>query len=143
MVGVFYFIICPEFRRTYIAIVLKILFFPIALKLFSTRFGPLGVRKCNKKFRVCRLLSVCPVCNANIRQSFQPIHLKFGMHMYLGGLQVIQQTVFQNFNFFKFYRVFSVFGLRINGVDIENYGNPHLLAKVTTQFVSNFACVFR
>ena len=57
-------VICPESRRTYIATVSKIIFFPIELKLFSSRFGPLGLRNCNKNF-VCLCLScICllPVC---------------------------------------------------------------------------------
>ena len=78
------FFLCPESRRTYIATVSKILFFPIELKRFSPRFGPLGLRNCNKNF-VC--LSV--VCLSNeisrrpIGHSFGSICMKFGTLVYL------------------------------------------------------------
>ena len=85
----FHIIMCPESRRTYTATVSKILFFSIELKLFSARFGPLGLRNRNKNF-VCLscvcLSSVClsnKICHRPSVHSFCPICLKFGTLVYL------------------------------------------------------------
>ena len=74
-------IICPESRGTYIATVLKILFLPVEVKLFSVRFGPLGLRNCNKIF-VC-LMSECKICHRPSGHSFVPICMKFSTLVYL------------------------------------------------------------
>ena len=50
--------IYPESRRTCIATVLKVIFLPIEFKFFSARFGPIGLRNCNKKFHIMCLSSV-------------------------------------------------------------------------------------
>jgi len=50
--------ICPESRRTYIAIGPMVNFFPVARKLFLVRFRPLGVRNGNKNVCVCSPFSV-------------------------------------------------------------------------------------
>ena len=55
-------IICPESRGTYITTGSKILFFPIKLKLFSPRFGPLGLRNCNKNFVCLSCVCLSSVC---------------------------------------------------------------------------------
>ena len=83
-------IICPEFQRTYIATVSKILFLSIGLKLFSARFGPLRLRNCNKNF-VCLsvvCLSVClmsefKVCHWLSGHSAGLFCRKFGTLVYL------------------------------------------------------------
>ena len=60
-------VVCPESLRTYIAKVFKNLFFSDFDEIFFTRFGPIGLRKCNESFFVCFLFVICPAYNAHVR----------------------------------------------------------------------------
>ena len=62
-------------------------FFPIELKVFSARFGPLGLRNCNKTFS-CRVfvfcvMLQCKTCHRPSGDSFGPICMKSGILVYL------------------------------------------------------------
>ena len=61
------------------------IFLLIELKHFSARFGPLGLRNCNKKFCVCRLrlMSECKIRRRPSGHSFGPIYMKFDIPVYL------------------------------------------------------------
>ena len=71
----------------------KFFFFPIESKLFSPRFGPLGLRNCSKKIvclfvclSVVCLSAVClsnEICHRPSGDSFGPFCMKFGTLVYL------------------------------------------------------------
>ena len=114
--------ICPESGRTYIATVSKILLL-IELKLFSARFGPLGLRNCNKNFvSVCRLSLVClsSVCLSHVRMQnlsqsqrsqFWSYLYEILVHLCVYGTPRDTEEGFLKFGFFFcfFHQIFCIF----------------------------------
>ena len=97
--------ICPEFQRTYIATVPKILFLPIVLKLFSPRFGPLELSNCNKNF-VCLssfCLSVCLIkLVTGLAVTVLVLFVWNLVHLCIYWIPKDTQKLFLKFLFFRF-----------------------------------------
>ena len=81
----------------------RIFFFRLSWNFISARFGPLGVRNCNKKFVCLSCECVClsnEICHRPSGHSFGPICMNFGTLVYLWD--TLRHSRFLNSWFFQF-----------------------------------------